>query len=114
MALLMQVYSACRIEMLDNPERRINQHECLIRNVSKSTMVVRLHYSEWNPNAIPSTSVDGVLVRCYFNPKDKDSNYIVAYGDCKAQSKRAILQFLERYPLQDTEEKVSHESLQLV
>lgn len=114
MALLMQVYSACRIEMDSNPQRRISQHECLIRNVSKTTMVVRLHYSEWNPNAIPSTSVDGILIRCYFNPQDKGSNYIVAYGNSKALSKRAIMQFLERYPLQETDEKVSHESLQLI
>ena len=102
----MQVYTACRIEMMDNPIRGIEQHPCLIRNVAKTTMVVKLHYSEWNTNAIPSTSVDGILVRCYFNPKDKDSNYIIAYGDTKAQSKRALLQFLHRYPLQDKEQSV--------
>ena len=99
MALLMQVYIACRIEAEQNPERRISQHKCLIENVSAKTMVVKLNYDEWNLQAPPSTSIDGVLIRCYFNKTDKESNYIVAYGTSKHQSKRAIMQFLNRYPL---------------
>jgi hypothetical protein len=99
MALLMQVYIACRIEGQEDNQRRINQHKCLTENVSAKTMVVRLNYDEWNHNAPPSTSIDGVLVRCYFNRVDRDSNYIIAYGTKKCLSKRAIMQFLERYPL---------------
>ena len=99
MALLMQVYIACRIEAEQNPLRRISQHKCLTENVSAKTMVVKLNYDEWNHNAPPSTSIDGVLIRCYFNKTDRDSNYIIAYGTSKCQSKRAIMRFLQRYPL---------------
>jgi len=99
MAAMMQAYYACRLEGQYNPARRIEQHRCLVQGITKTTMLVRLHYSEWNRDAPPSTSINGILVRCYFNPREPHSNYIIAYGYSKASSKRAILCFLERYPL---------------
>jgi len=96
---MMPAFYACRIEGQHNPVKRIDQHKCLVQNTTKTTLVVRLHYSEWNRDAPSETSVNGVLVRCYFNPKEPNSNYIVAYGYTKVASKRAIMQFLEQYPL---------------
>lgn len=99
MARLMTIFEACRQECAENPIRYIDQHRCLTYHVTKTTMVVRLNYSEWNSLAPPSTSMCGTLIRCYFNPSEPRSNYIVAYGSTKAESKRAIRNFLERYPL---------------
>lgn len=110
----MQVYTACRIEMNEDVQRRIEQHSCLVQSITKTTMVIRLHYSEWNPNCPPSTSIDGILVRCYFNKKFPNSNYIVAYGPTKAQSKRALLHFLNRHPLSSIETHSTTSSKELV
>lgn len=99
MAALMQAYYACRLEGQHNPARWVDQHRCLVQGITKTTMVVRLDYSEWNRDAPSSTSINGVLVRCYFNPREPHSNYIIAYGSTKSASKRAIFCFLERYPL---------------
>ena len=99
MPSLMTVFEACRQECQEDETRYIDQHRCLTYHVDKYTMVLRLHYSEWNTLMPKSTSMNGVLVRCYFNKRQPKSNYIVAYGSTKASSKRAILDFIQRYPL---------------
>ena len=99
MASMMQAYYAIRREYSNNPDKRIDPSPCLIRNTNAQTMVVQLHYVEWNSQCPPSTSIDGVLIRCYFNRSEPMHNYIVAYGSTKSQNKRSLLQFLERFPL---------------
>lgn len=99
MARLMSVFEACRQECQEDETRYIDQHRCLTYHVTKTTMVIRLNYAEWNTLMPPSTSMNGVLIRCFFNKHQQASNYIVAYGSTKAESKRALLNFIERYPL---------------
>ena len=102
MAMMMQVYTALRLEAKRNPKHRVDPHRCLVQYVGAKTIVVRLHYSQWNPQTPPSTSINGVLVRCYFNYKQPHSNYIIAYSETsKAINKRTLLEFLEQYPLRD-------------
>lgn len=99
MASMMQAYYAIRMEYSDNPDKRIDPSPCLVRNTNAQTMVIRLDYGEWNTLAPPTTSIDGVLIRCFFNKSEPSNNYIIAYGSTKSQNKRVLLRFIERFPL---------------
>lgn len=60
----------------------------------KKAMVIKLNHNESiNPKALSHQVIDGVVVQCQFY-----ENYIVAHGNCKAQSKQALLSFLEKFP----------------
>jgi hypothetical protein len=95
MATIMPVYTARAIETSKYPHKRIDMDQCLIQNIQSRMLCIRLDsYYEWNHMMPPSTVVSGVLVRCFFK-----SNYIIAYGTSFHASKKALVEFLERYPL---------------
>lgn len=97
MANMMPVYTARALECIKNPAKRIDMDQCLIHNITPRSLCIKLDsYSEWNHMMPPSTVISGILVRCFFK-----SNYIIAYGSTFSSSKKALIEFLERYPLSE-------------
>ena len=103
MANIMPIYTARALECFKNPAKRIEMDQCLILKITPRCLCVKLNHEEWNHMMPPSTVVSGVLVRCFFK-----SNYIIAYGTSFHTSKKALNEFLERYPLSEVKQSFDY------